>query len=61
VQRWLLPGNTSRYAKNILLALRANSTSPVVGGTLVDAGLNKLNGARVVGHKRRGVFFRYMP
>ena len=57
-QRWLLPGNVSRFCKDLRLALRVGPRSHVHGRTLVDAGLRSLHGATVVGILRKGVWFR---
>ncbi len=41
-QRWLLPGNASKYARNLLLALRPQPNSPIIGQSIADAGLTRV-------------------
>ncbi|GLC48755.1 putative sodium/sulfate cotransporter 3 [Pleodorina starrii] len=43
-QRFLLPGNSSRYAKDLLLAVRVLPTSPLVRKKLRDSGLKNQTG-----------------
>lgn len=56
VQRWLLPGNSSRFATNILMALRVGPSSPVRGRAILDTGLHRLYGATLTALSRSGVF-----
>ena len=43
-QRFLLPGNSSRYAKDLLLAVRVLPTSPLVKKKLKESGLRNQAG-----------------
>lgn len=56
-QRWLLPGNTSKFEKNLLAALYVLPSSDIKGKKLVDTGLRD-NGVRVEAILRRGKTIR---
>ena len=53
-QRFLLPGNSSRYAKDLLLALRVLPGSGVNKKRLAESGLLKLSGTHLVVIGRKG-------
>ncbi|GFH22081.1 uncharacterized protein HaLaN_19489, partial [Haematococcus lacustris] len=55
-QRWLLPGNSSRFARDLLLALRVRRGSVSAGKTVLDAKLCSLHGARLLGIFRGGAW-----
>ncbi|PNH12358.1 putative sodium/sulfate cotransporter 3, partial [Tetrabaena socialis] len=54
-QRFLLPGNSSRYAKDLLLAVRVLSNSPVVKKSIKDSGLRKQSGFTITALYRDGL------
>ncbi|KXZ47562.1 hypothetical protein GPECTOR_34g721 [Gonium pectorale] len=56
VQRFLLPGNSSRYAKDLLLAVRVLPTSVVAKRKLKDSGLMQQSGFSVCGIWRQNKY-----
>ena len=56
MQKWLLPGNSSRFATDLLFALRVGSSFPGRGRNLVEAGLHSLYGITIQGVVRKGVW-----
>ncbi|KAG2495414.1 hypothetical protein HYH03_006361 [Edaphochlamys debaryana] len=56
MQRFVLPGNSSRYAKDLLLALRVLPNSPAVGKKLRDSGIRNSTGFTLAALSRNGVF-----
>lgn len=56
MQKYLLPGNSSRFASDLLLALRVGPLFPGRGRNLVDAGLRNLYGITIQGIVRKGVW-----
>jgi hypothetical protein len=60
-QRWLLPGNSSKYAKDLLMALRVTKSSTILGKTVGNSGLKKMHGAKLVGYQRNGVWNKRVP
>ena len=60
-QRFLLPGNSSRYAKDLLIAVRVLPSSPVVKKKLKDSGLRTQTGFSLAGLWRGGAMTRYGP
>ncbi len=58
VQRFLLPGNSSRYAKDLLLAVRVLPNSPAVKKRLQDSGLLQQHGFTIQGLWRKNTFIR---
>ena len=56
VQRFLLPGNSSRFASDLLFALRIGPSFPGRGRNIVEAGLHKLYGITIQGIVRKGVW-----
>ena len=59
-QRFLLPGNSSRYAKDLLLGVRVLPTSPLVRKKLRDSGLRNQTGFAVSGIWRDKAFHRWV-
>ncbi|KAG2451461.1 hypothetical protein HYH02_004059 [Chlamydomonas schloesseri] len=57
-QGFLLPGNSSRYAKDLLLAVRVLPSSSVVKKKLKDSGLLQQNGFSISAIYRNGQFIR---
>ncbi|KAG2495059.1 hypothetical protein HYH03_006670 [Edaphochlamys debaryana] len=60
VQRFLLPGNSSRYAKDLLLAVRVLPNSPLVKKKMQESGLRKQQGFSVVAISRGGGFDKHI-
>ena len=58
MERFLLPGNSSRFATDLLLALRVGSRSPVVGRSLEESGLRNSYGLKIAGLFRKGIWFK---
>ncbi|KXZ47579.1 hypothetical protein GPECTOR_34g738 [Gonium pectorale] len=56
VQRFLLPGNSSRYAKDLLLAVRVLPTSVVAKRKLKESGLMQQSGFSVCGIWRQNKY-----
>ena len=56
MQRWLLPRDTSRFATDLLFALRVGPFFPGRGKNLVDAGLHNLYGLTIQGVSRKGIW-----
>ncbi|KAG2432791.1 hypothetical protein HXX76_008526 [Chlamydomonas incerta] len=57
-QRFLLPGNSSRYAKDLLIAVRVLPSSPVIKKKLKDSGLRTQAGFSIAGLWRGGAMTR---
>ncbi|PNH03965.1 putative sodium/sulfate cotransporter 3 [Tetrabaena socialis] len=57
-QRFLLPGNSSRYAKDLLLAVRVLPNSPVVKKKLKDSGLRNQTGFAITALYRDGLLIK---
>lgn len=53
-QRWLLPGNSSRFHKDLLLALRVGPASPSKGRSILDSGLRGMQGLTIIGIVSKG-------
>ena len=56
MERYLLPGNSSRFETNLLLALQVGSKSPVVGQSLEASGLRKAYALKIAGIVRNKVW-----
>lgn len=57
-QAWLLPGNSSKFARDLLMAIRAHDDSTVIGKSLLKSGLLEMTGVSVVGYTRNGTYFK---
>jgi len=55
-QKWLLPGNSSRYSKDLLIPTKVLHNATVAGKSIIDSGLKSIFGAQVVGISRKGVY-----
>lgn len=60
VQGFLLPGNTSRHGRNLLMGLRILLSSLLPGKTIESSGLAKAHGCSVIGVGRSGEFIGWV-
>ena len=58
MERWLLPGNSSRYETDLLLAIKVSSKSPVLGQTLDASGLRSAYGLKIAGIFRNKIWIK---
>lgn len=59
MQRFLLPGDSSRFATDLLLALRVGSNFPGRGLPLIKGGLHNLYGVEIVAIVHDGVWIKH--
>lgn len=57
-QRWLLPGNTSKFEKDLLIALSVLPKSPAIKKSILDSGLRHQQGVTLSVVMRKGALIR---